>query len=299
MTARSRLFHLIVFSTLLFLGVMSGTNTPVQAGSLQHNRVELTTSRQESPVSEWVEQAIRYVAETYDIAEDVLRLTNEEGLYLPTLDKTIRIIALTAMQQPDYPVYKVLIDIDTGEISEDLQALRQAEEEARMLKYGKLETSLFDMLQEADDDDEIFPVAIWAAEYDKRLSPPELYDILAARYPQAAEAIAEGRRPWRVEDKELSKEIRAAYFAELDKNAKTRITPILAMLKRYEESVEQQMGVPSIVAEIPKKMILKLDRHPAVARIFYYSDETEPEMDGATSTIRAPGAWRLGQGLEW
>ncbi len=246
------------------------------AGSLQHNRVELTPNRQEPPGSEWVEQAIRYVAETYGIAEDVLRLTNEEGLHLPTLDKTILTITFTAMQQPDYPVYRVLIDIDTGEISEDLQALRQAEEEARMQKYDKLETGLFDMLQEADDD-EIFPVAIWAAEYDKSLSPSELYDILAARYPQAAQAMAEGRKPWRVEDGELSKEIRTAYFAELDKNAKTRVAPILAMLKSYEESVEHQWGEPRIVAEIPKKMILKLDRHPAVARIFYYSNEVVPE----------------------
>ncbi len=47
-----------------------------EAGSLQHNRVELTPNSQEPPGSEWVEQAIRYVAETYGIAEDVLHLTN-------------------------------------------------------------------------------------------------------------------------------------------------------------------------------------------------------------------------------
>ncbi len=64
--------------------------------------------------------------------------------------------------------YKVMVDLDSGMVVDDIEAVEQAEEAARATRYDKLDPALAERLAILGSDDRV-PVAVWAAGGPKRV----------------------------------------------------------------------------------------------------------------------------------
>ncbi|NOX60719.1 MAG: hypothetical protein GXP42_02025 [Chloroflexi bacterium] len=227
------------------------------------------------------------MSEKYDIPIEALEVRSEMQIHFDTLEKTYQLVTIIAWPKEKAEKYTVLFDIATGEISEDLLALQEAERQARLAKYGKLAPELYERVQRAEDED-VFPVAIWAAGQNKQPSKQELYEILAARWPEAAEAMRQGRKPMQVSDRELAREIYRTYLMLLAEDIEKRVAPVLQQLASYGIEAEHREGEPIVYATVSKEILSQIANHPAVDYIFYHETRVRPETEGPVSTVEAP-----------
>jgi hypothetical protein len=119
--------------------------------------------------------------------------------------------------RPQGQIYKLLVDLKSGHIEEDISALMAAETQAYQKRYGKLQPALYERLQVLKDD-EALPVAIWLTSGTEQ-SLAELqkmaFDYLAAKYLEAREAMKRFGKPIDVADPELRQRIENEYLAFL------------------------------------------------------------------------------------
>ncbi len=126
-----------------------------------------TLTPQASPLSTpspWplkAQQALQYVSEREGISEG-LQIVNVAESTFPLTERVFLIVLIMDFRTPDGLEYVAFVDLADGHIKDDLEAVELAEDMAYQAKYGKLHPSLYERLQEVDDD-YLLPVAIWLA----------------------------------------------------------------------------------------------------------------------------------------
>jgi hypothetical protein len=249
------------------------------------------------PPSQEARQALNYVAEQYAVPLEDLLLVNEDELSYPLTGRSFRALVIVDRRPPQVTgerfAYNLLIDLATGEIVEDINAVQAAEDAAYRDKYGKLHPTLYDRLQEVTDDT-MLPVAIWVAGSAEQRTEAEYYAELAARFPAAAEALARGTKPMDVEDPELSQAIQEAYNQLRAEDTQARIQPLAAWLEAQGFSVESYGAMPSLTATLPKSTILEIEARDDVAMIYLIEEQGSVTMTTAAAPDRVSAVWQRG-----
>lgn len=134
------MFRKFAVRLLIAIPVVTLSWTSVTAVELR--TVPLLNLHESTPFPLPSEIALTYVSETKRIPEGELQVAGEESFVFPTLRRTFTNISVVHSTTEILRTYYVLIDSETGTITEDLDGLRQAEAEAYHAKYGKLQPSL-------------------------------------------------------------------------------------------------------------------------------------------------------------
>jgi hypothetical protein len=143
--------------------------------------------------------ALGYVSEKQGLPVARLIIANQHTRQYPESGRTFR--AFTVLDTVSGRFYSALVDMNDLSATDDLVAVEQAEADAQRAKYGALEPALYERLQRATDD-ELIPVAVWVAGKPSR-SPQELFQAVAAQFPEAQAALVRSGKPFDVADPAL------------------------------------------------------------------------------------------------
>lgn len=191
--------------------------------------------------------------------------------------------------------YEVAADMRGRSVN--IEALEQAEAQARETRYGKLEPAFFYFLQTQRPGENV-RVLLWVDGVDYEWVNAEL----ARRYPQVAayrfasgQPVDEQGRPMLVEP-ELFDRIRADYNALLDQAHRKAAEPVIAFLTTRGYRAEALDAFPGVVTEVPAEVVWELNRAPLENVTAIYSGEVDltPQLDSVGGTIRATAAWESG-----
>ncbi|MBX3015245.1 MAG: S8 family serine peptidase [Caldilineaceae bacterium] len=157
-------------------------------------------------------------------------------------------------------------------------------------KYGKLEPALYDRLETVNDE-ELVPIAIWAAHTASERTPEAIAAEVSKAYPEAAKSLAEQGVAWAVADPDLRSEIEQAYNKLLVAETTKRVQPIIEWLKDRKYEIEEFPGMPSVAATVTKRDILELTKLESVSQLYLTGFVGQPTSDIAVPTIRVPTVW--------
>ena len=228
-----------------------------------------------SPASQEAQQALQYVSDQYAVPVADLLLVNELELTYPLTQRTIIVFEIAHKQGIGSPIYSLVLDPSTGQFSENgLDTIEAAETAAAEAMYGKFEPSLYNRLQTASEE-ELLPVRIGVAGDDEMRSQEELYAELAARYPEAAQAMAQSGKPFDVADPVLAEEIWETYqqlsqaeFEAAAERAALRAQPVIDWLQQQGFAVETFAGTSPPTAILPKRVILELAQRDDISNLW-------------------------------
>jgi hypothetical protein len=210
----------------------------------------------------------------------------------PHLGLTYTLVTLIH-DRPDQPEltrqFSLLVDPASGEVREDINALRAAEEEAYRAKYGKLHPELYELLQSASDDT-LFPIAVWAAPFPGQRSLRELEEEAARLHPDAVKALQERGVAWAVDDPDLRIQIEQKYNQLLAEETHKQVQPVIEWLQARGYAVQELPGVPTVAATLTKQDILALAQRPDVSEIFFVGHQEVPASDSPTQ-LHLPQIW--------
>jgi hypothetical protein len=198
--------------------------------------------------------------------------------------------------RPRGEIYKLLVDLSDGRIEEDISALLNAETQAYQAEYGRLEIALYNRLQEIGENDTL-PVAIWIAPQPGQTASDlqqTIFTALAAKYPEAREAMERSGKPMDVDNPELAAQIEAEYVAMLNNEIEARVAPLLQELRRRGFSVTTLDGMPSIAVTLPKSVILELSQREDIGCIYLIEEGLQDELDSAVPNTLASTVWARG-----
>lgn len=165
--------------------------------------------------------ALRHIAQRYDIPVEQLVIVNEHRREYTELGRAFR--AFTLLDTGSKRFFNLMVDLKDQAIVEDVEAIEQAEANARQAKYGKLAPALHARLQKAADD-ELVEVAIWIAGRPRR-GQAELFAELATRFPEARLALEQSGKPFDVLDLEARTRIEQAYIAMSEADVQPLVGP--------------------------------------------------------------------------
>jgi hypothetical protein len=232
--------------------------------------------------SPWTQAAIDYLAEKYGIApEDILVYDQFQQDFI-YLEKSYWCI--TASEREADTIYKVVVDMADMSASEDISAIEQADKEAMLDKYGKLEPALAKRLESIKPEDTV-QVAIWVAGAPER-SQQDLYDILAGMYPQAREALERSGNPFDVGDHDKMMEIKRTYLQMVREDNEQIISVAVSYFRSLDIEVVIGEGIPTVFAPLSKARIIDLEYQPWVGKIYLADADTKAEMDSANPSDR-------------
>ncbi len=293
--SRGKSLAVVALSTLVIVVVMAFSG-------LGRNTTELTAQAFQSPIetptpipsptptlpsppppsgpSDEALQALTYVAERYGLPPEQLSVANEHRRDYPLLRRSFR--AVTVHDRGGTGFYQLLVDLENGRIEADVPAIERATAAAYRARYGRLHPALYERLQPIGDD-EVLPVAIWGEAPPGR-SRQQLYTELAARFPEAAIALARSGNPFDVGDQILADRIRGVYLGLLEEDTQARLTPLIRHLQAYSVEVETFGALPSLVASLSKQQILQLEHRADVDMIYLVDEMAQPAMDVANQT---------------
>ena len=166
-------------------------------------------------------------------------------------------------------IYHVYVDPETGETFESDRSLWEEEIAAHEAKYGKMGVDLYERLQEMEED-ELINVGIWAAaEPEESLAAVQASadEVLAARHPEAQEAMDRFDDPLAVPDATLRAQLQREYIAIVEEIMHKRTGSVRDVLDEYGYGYREFAGMPRISARLPKWLILELSRHSGVSAI--------------------------------
>ena len=196
--------------------------------------------------SQAAQVVLAYIANREGIPVDILRVIGDHPTEYPNLGRQFQVVtALDA--RPQGQVYKLLVDLQSGRIEEDVSALLAAEARAHQSRYSKLQTVLYERLQTLKDD-ETLPVAIWvAASPGQSLAEQQAtaFAVLAARYLEVREVIERFDKPMDVSDPELRQRVESEYLALLAAQTEARTQPLVTELGRRGFTITTYTAIPS------------------------------------------------------
>jgi hypothetical protein len=262
--------------------------------SLFNSPLPTPVSHRSSP-SEAARKALAYIAQREGVPTEALAITADYSTEYPALGRKFQVVTLVDTR-PEGQVYKLLVDLSTGRIEEDISALLAAEAQAHQTRYGKLQPALYERLRDLKDEDTL-PVAVWvAAQPGRTLAEQQesAFAALAAKYPEAKAALERSGKPMDVDDPELALRIEAEYAILLTAEMKARIQPMVVELERRGFTVTTYDGMPSFTAVLPKWMIIRLSKRDDVSAIYLIEESSHPELDSAVPTSLAPTVWGRG-----
>lgn len=280
------------------LGVSSALGlfqSPINVSSSAFDSPLPTPVPSEPAFSEAVQRGLAYISKRENIPIEALIVAADHPTEYPALGRKFQVVTLMDTR-PEGQVYKLLVDLTNGRIEEDISALLSAEAQAHQARYGKLETALYERLQNLKDGDTV-PVAVWmAAQPGRTLAEQQqvAFTTLAARYPEAQAALARSGKPMDVDDPELAQRIEAEYVALLEAETNARVQPLVRELEQQGFSVTAYEGLPTFTAILPKRVILFLAHRADVSSIYLVEARKQIEMDSAAPTILAPIVWGRG-----
>lgn len=153
-------------------------------------------------------KAISYISEKYGISSDYLTVLSASLDESKLTDRNIHLITLLDTSA-EGDIYKVWVDLDSEEVSDDFWVLDEQETQAYEERYGKFEAILWEKLSGLVDSDPI-SVVIWVKRNNiASISQRELYAEVAAKYPEAQEALEISGKPMAVSNSDLSAQIEA------------------------------------------------------------------------------------------
>jgi hypothetical protein len=245
--------------------------------------------------SEAAQAALAYIANREGIPADDLKVVADHPTEYPNLGRKFQVITLVDTR-PQGQVYKLLVDLQSGHIEQDVSALLAAEARAHQARYGKLQRALYERLQPLKDD-ETLPVAIWvAASPGQSLAEQQAraFAVLAARYPEVREVMERFGKPMDVSDPELRQRVESEYLALLAAQTEARTQPLVTELGRRGFTIATYTGMPFFTAVLPKRVVLELARRPDVSAIYLIETKEQPALDSAVPTSLAPFVWNRG-----
>ncbi len=186
-----------------------------------------------------------------------------------------------------------MVELESGVVEADVNAIVAQEQAAYRARYGKLTPALYERLQQVQED-ELLPIAVWMAPDPAARSQEAIFAELVRQFPGAAEALARYGVPWRVDDATVGEEIRQAYFRALSDDALRRLRPLAEQLKGQGSEVTTLEPVPSLFARLSKSAILALQAREDIDRIYLLEMKPEPALVEAVGTDRMPQTWYQG-----
>jgi hypothetical protein len=201
------------------------------------------------------------------------------------------------IDQPSERHFHLAVDKNSGHI-EEWSVIEAAMEQAYTAKYGKLDPTLYERLQQLQDTDLVTVTIYVAAGPGQGLADRELAATaaLAAKYPEAREAVARSGKPMDVADPKLSDQIQKEYTALLEAGVGPRIQPLVDALTQQGLSVTTNVGEPAITVELPKRIIQTLVKRDDVGAILLANtDKGQQGVDTASKSNRAPVVWSRGK----
>lgn len=239
--------------------------------------------------------ALTFIAKREGIPVDTLRVVDDHPTEYPNLGRQFQVVTVLDTR-PQGQAYKLLVDLRSGRIEEEVSTLLAAEARAHQARYGKLQRALYERLQSLDDE-ETLPVAIWvAASPGQSLAEQQAtaFAVLADRYPEVREVMEHFGKPMDVSDSALRQRIESEYLALLADQTRARIRPLATELERRGFTITTYGEVPSLTTALPKRVILELARRPDVSAIYLIETQEQPALDSAVPTSLAPFVWDLG-----
>lgn len=249
----------------------------------------------EPVVSEAAQKGMTHISERENIPIEALIIAADHLTEYPAWGREFRVVTLMDTR-PEGQVYKMLVDLTSGRIEEDISALLAMEVQAHQARYGKLEPALYERLQTLKDDDTV-PIAIWMATQSGRTLAEQqetVFVALAAKYPEAKAALTRSGKPMDVDNPELAQRIEAEYVNLLTTETQTRIQPLARELEHQGISLITYEGLPTFTAILPKRVILSLAHRADVSSIYLIETRKQIEMDSAAPTTLAPTVWGRG-----
>jgi hypothetical protein len=244
--------------------------------------------------SQAAQNALAYLAEEKGLPLESLMVVGDETLEFPNLGRQIQAVTMLDIRPDKGNEYELYVDLDSGEMFPDLNALRDAEAESVMERYGKLEPALFDRLN-AMKDAETIHVAIWAIAGpgggigDRQAAA---YATLAAEYPEAKAAYAEWKNPWDIDDPQLSEKIYREYLQLMDAGVTQRLKPLLDYLDVQGTAYTTFPGLPVVYVTLSKSEVNAIAQRDEVGAIDLASEGTYSQaQDSAVKTDQTPIIW--------
>ena len=234
------------------------------------------------------QKALEYIAERESIPVSQLVAVNQHRQDYPFLGKSYW--AVTALDTIGNGWYTVMINLDNGSFVDDVEKIEQADQDASFAKYGKLEPLLYEQLQFMKPEDQA-QVAIWAAGSPKR-SQDELYASLAAKYPEARQALQLSGKPFDVPDPTKASQLEAEYMAMLAEDTQAQIRPLVESIQAQGYSVTTFDALPAIAVTLPKSIILEIAKRDDVGMIYLVGRMQQTELDTAVPTDLVPTVWQ-------
>ncbi|MGC8742230.1 MAG: hypothetical protein ACP5ON_11345 [Bacteroidota bacterium] len=199
--------------------------------------------------SQPAQEALLHLAKREGIPVEALQVVDDHPTEYPNLGRQFQVVTIVDTR-PQGQIYKLLVDLKSGRIEEDISGLLAAEARAYQERYGKLQPVLFERLQ-AIGDDEALPVAVWVTSPTGQ-SLTDLqkmaFDDLAAKYPEVREAREHLGKPMDVPDPERRRKIEDEYLVFLAVKAEARVLPLVRELENKGFSVTTIAGTPSFTA---------------------------------------------------
>jgi hypothetical protein len=233
------------------------------------------------------------VAEREAIPIEELTVGNEQPVSFELLERSYTYVTIHLDYPDGFRLFAVLVDPATLAVEPDYNAVRAAEEAAYRARYGRLHPSLYERLQEVDDE-ELLPVAVWVAQTGAGRSQEEIEAEVVVRYPAAGEARAEDGVLRAVADPDLAREIQQTYERLLFESVAVRVQPVAEWLKEQGFAVEEMTGMPALAATLLKRVIKGLNEHDDVAQIFLTEEKGMPAARIAIATDRVSHVWARG-----
>lgn len=109
------------------------------------------------------------------------------------------------------------------------------------------------------------------------------FATVAAKYPEAQEAMQRSGKPMDVSDPALAKQIETEYALLLTAEMNFRVQPVADELKRRGFVVTVFEGMPSVTAILPKSVIVELSHRDDVSMIYLIEANKHTELGPATS----------------
>jgi hypothetical protein len=237
----------------------------------------------------WAAEAARaYIAQTKGIPVEALVIGNDHFVDTPNLKRQFQAVTLLD-SRPHGAEYELLVDLKSRQVIEDVAAIYAAEEQAGVVKYGKLQKALYERLQSMRDND-VVAVGIWVVAGPGQSMierQAAAYAMIAAKYPEARAALEQHGNPMAVPDLALSRQIRKEYDELVAAPVAMQVQPLMEALQAQGYTPKFINGLPVVWVSLSKQELLQIEQRNDVGAIDLDNQDPIQNMDIIKTTTKA------------
>lgn len=204
--------------------------------------------------------------------------------------------AFTIFDNQSNQIFELLVDTQTKEVYE-ADFLENWERQVTQEKYGKLAPSLYEYLQHKAITDKVM-VLVWSKpQQGQSLAEREIIAtaVLAAKYPQAATAVAQSLKPMSVDNPQLANQIADEYTALINATIPDRLHPIQTFLSSRGLAFQTIEGLPALMVSLTPPEIDDLQQLESVGVIYLAEGgERSNLLDSVAATNLTANLWTQG-----